>query len=98
MSVGFPPMWLRGLARYPSTLPLAWAILTQIEANGQLAIMKKDTREASNRYSSILSGHIERIPRPNAAGEAIERLDKLCDAIPRAMPVCLTFKKAFTGA
>ena len=28
VSVGFPPMWLRGLARYPSTLPLAWAILT----------------------------------------------------------------------
>ena len=98
VSVGFPPMWLRGLARYPSTLPLAWAILTQIEANGQLAIMKKDTREASNRYSSILSAHIERIPRPNAASEAIERLGKLCDAIPRAMPVCLTFKKAFSGA
>ena len=98
VSVGFPPMWLRGLARYPSTLPLPWAILTQIEANGQLAIMKKDTREASNRYSSILSAHIERIPRPNAASEAIERLGKLCDAIPRAMPVCLTFKKAFSGA
>ena len=98
VSVGFPPMWLRGLARYPSTLPLAWAILTQIEANGQLAIMKKDTREASNRYSSILSGHITRIPIPNSAREAIERLGKLCDAIPRAMPVCLTFKKAFSGA
>ena len=97
VSVGFPPMWLRGLARYPSTLPLAWAILTQIEANGQLAIMKKDTREASNHYSSILSAHIKRIPIPNSASEAIERLGKLCDAIPRAMPVCLTFKKAFSG-
>ena len=85
VSVRFPPMWLRGLARYPSTLPLAWAILTQIDANGQLAIMKNDMREASNRYSSILSAHIERIPRPNAASEAIGRLGKLCDAIPRAM-------------
>ena len=98
MSIGFPPMWLRGLARYPSTLPLAWAILTQIEANGELAIMKKDTREASNRYSSVLSVHIERIPIPKSASQAIERLNKLCDAIPRAMPVCLTFKKAFSGA
>ncbi len=90
-------MWLRGLARYPSILPLAWVILTQIESNGDLEIMKKNTREGSDQYSAILAGHIERTPQPDSAGEAIERLKKLCDAIPRAMPVCLTFKKAFAG-
>ncbi|MAH84501.1 MAG: hypothetical protein CBB68_09250 [Rhodospirillaceae bacterium TMED8] len=98
MSVGFPTMWLRGLARYPSIPPLAWVILTRIEANGPLDIMKNDTKEASNHYSSILSAHVKRTPKPDSASEAIERLSKLCDAIPRAIPVCSTFKKAFSGA
>ena len=98
VSVGFPPMWLRGLARYPSIMPLAWAILTQLEATGQLADMKEVTREVSNRYSSILSDYVERTPRPDSASEAIERLGKLCDAIPRAIPVCLAFKKVVSSA
>jgi len=98
VSVGFPPMWLRGLARYPPILPVAWAILTQIESNGQLEIMKKNTREVSNHYSSILSTHIERTPKPDSASDSIERLSRLCDGIPRAMVVCLIFKKAFSGA
>ena len=98
VSVGFPPMWLRGLARYPSIMPLAWAILTQLEATGQLADMKEVTRESSNRYSSILSAYVERTPRPDTASVAIERLGKLCDAIPRAIPVCLAFKKVVSSA
>ena len=97
VSVGLPPMWLRGLARYPSTLPLAWAILTQIGSNGHLETMKKDIREGSDKCSSILAGYIEYTPKPNSASEAIERLRKLCDAIPRAMPVCLAFNKAFSA-
>ena len=98
VSVGFPPMWLRGLARYPSIMPLAWAILTQLEATGQLADMKEVTRESSDRYSSVLSAYVERAPRPDTASEAIERLGKLCDAIPRAIPVCLALKKAVSSA
>ena len=98
MSVGFPPMWLRGLARYPSIMPLVWAILTQLEAAGQLADMKEVTRESSDRYSSILSAYVERAPRPDTASEALERLGKLCEAIPRAIPVCLALKKAVSSA
>ena len=98
VSVGFPPMWLRGLARYPSIMPLVWAILIQLEAAGQLADMKAVTRETSDRYSSILSAYVERTPRPDTASEAIERLGRLCDAIPRAIPVCLALKKAVTSA
>ena len=98
VSVGFPPMWLRGVARYPALMPLVWATLTQIEAAGQLADMKEVTREASDRYSSILSAYVERTPRPDTASEAIERLGKLCDAIPRAIPICLALKKAVTSA
>ena len=98
VSVGFPPMWLRGVARYPTLMPLVWATLTQIEAAGQLADMKKVTREASDRYSSILSAYVGRTPRPDTASEAIERLGKLCDAIPRAIPICLALKKAVTSA
>ena len=97
VSVGFPPMWLRGLAKYPSIMPLAWAILTQLEATGQLADMKKVTRQASDRYSSILSAYVGRTPKPNTASEAIERLSKLCNAVPRAISVCLVLKKAVSG-
>ena len=97
MSVGFPPMWLRGLARYSSILPLAWAILTQIDSNGHLETMKKDIREGSDKCSSILAGYIEHTPKPDSASEAIERLRKLCDSIPRAIPVCLALNKAFSA-
>ena len=97
MSEGFPPMRLRGLARYPSIMPLVWTILTQIEATGQLADLKEVTREASDRYSLILSAHVERTPRPDTASEEIERLGKLCNAIPRAIPVCLALKKAVSS-
>ena len=97
MSVGFPPMWLRGLARYPAPLPLAWAILTQLHSNDHLEKMEKDIREGSDKYSSILAGYIEHTPKPDSACEVIERLRKLCDAIPRAIPVCLAFNKAFSA-
>ena len=96
VSVGFPPMWLRGLARYPSIMPLAWAILTQINSNGHLEMMKKATRLGSDEYASVLAGHIKKTSQPDTAKEAIARLVKLCDAIPRAMPVSLALNKAFS--
>ena len=90
-------MWLRGIARYPSALPLAWAILTQIQPIGHLQTMKMATRKGSDKYSFILAGHIKHTPKPDSAREAIKRLRKLCDAISRAVPECLALNQAFSA-
>jgi len=78
-SVGFPPMWIRGLARWPNLLPQVWMALTQINSDGRLDNMKNHTRSISDEYSSTLSDYVERIPPPETANLALNRLNKLCD-------------------
>ena len=62
ISVGFPPAWSRGLARWPKLVPIIWNTLSIIEADGRLEQLKHKTRDEAFINSSILASMINKIP------------------------------------
>ena len=96
-NVGFPPMWVRGLAKWPSSMPVAWVLLTTLHAEGVIEILKKDVLKKSLEYSSDLARYIVNKPVSNKNNEVISTLKKLTEiGIPRALPVCMVLEKAFS--
>ena len=96
VTVGFPPAWSRGLARWPKLLPIIWNTLSMIEADGRLEQLKQKTKYEAFKNSSILASQINKIPPPEIGNQVIEQLKKLTQGgIPRALPVGLILHKFF---
>ena len=96
VSVGFPPAWSRGLARWPKLLPIIWNTLSMIEADGRLEQLKQKTKDEAFQNSSILASWINKIPPPKIGNQVLEQLKKLTQGgIPRALPVGLLLHKMF---
>ena len=94
VSVGFPPAWSRGLARWPTLLPIVWNTLSMIDADGRLEQLKQKSRDEAFKNSSILASQINRINRPEVGDQVLEQLKKLTQGgIPRALPVGLLLHK-----
>ena len=96
VSVGFPPAWNRGLARWPKLLPIIWNTLSMIEADGRLEQLKQKTKDEAFKNSSILASRINKIPPPKIGDQVLEQLKRLTQGgIPRALPVGLLLHKLF---
>ena len=96
VSVGFPPAWSRGLARWPKLLPIIWNTLSMIEADGRLEQLKQKTKDEAFKNSSILASRINKIPPPKIGDQVLEQLKRLTQGgIPRALPVGLLLHKLF---
>ena len=94
VSVGFPPAWSRGLARWPTLLPVIWNTLSMIDADGRLEELKQKSRTEAFKNSSVLASQINRINPPEAGDQVVEQLKKLTKGgIPRALPVGLLLHK-----
>ena len=94
VSVGFPPAWSRGLARWPTLLPIVWNTLSMIDADGRLEQLKQKSRDEAFKNSSILASQINRIDRPEVGDQVLEQLKNLTrGGIPRALPVGLLLHK-----
>ena len=94
VSVGFPPAWSRGLARWPTLLPVVWNTLSMIDADGRLEQLKQKSRDEAFKNSSILASQINRIDRPEVGDQVLEQLKNLTrGGIPRALPVGLLLHK-----
>lgn len=94
VSVGFPPAWSRGLARWPTLLPVVWNTLSMIDADGRLEQLKQKSRDEAFKNSSILASQINRIDRPEVGDQVLEQLKNLTQGgIPRALPVGLLLHK-----
>ena len=90
-------MWVRGLAKWPSSMPVAWVLLTTLHADGVIETLKKDVLKKSLEYSSDLARYIVNKPVSNQNNEVISTLKKLTEiGIPRALPVCMVLEKAFS--
>ena len=72
ISVGFPPAWSRGLARWPKLLPIIWNTLSIIEADGRLERLKQKTKDEAFKNSSILASMINNIPPPEIGNQVLE--------------------------
>ena len=96
VSVGLPPLWSRGLARWPKLLPIIWNTLSMIEADGRLEQLKQKTKDEAFKNSSILASRINKIPPPKIGDQVLEQLKRLTQGgIPRALPVGLLLHKLF---